>query len=102
MREIWDLQQHLPRRRGRKVFQTLEHPRFRAAYDFLLRASRPANSRRSWASGDRVPARRREPPARADEAGRWWPTRPPPTASPSAAVRASAAAQQPRCTADPG
>ncbi|WFF40916.1 polynucleotide adenylyltransferase PcnB [Salinicola endophyticus] len=36
MREIWDLQQHLPRRRGRKVFQTLEHPRFRAAYDFLL------------------------------------------------------------------
>ncbi|GHB15294.1 polynucleotide adenylyltransferase PcnB [Salinicola rhizosphaerae] len=36
MRDIWDLQQHLPRRRGRKVFQTFEHPRFRAAYDFLL------------------------------------------------------------------
>ncbi len=36
MREIWDLQQQLPRRRGRRVYQTLEHPRFRAAYDFLL------------------------------------------------------------------
>ncbi|WP_110654135.1 polynucleotide adenylyltransferase PcnB [Salinicola halimionae] len=36
MRDIWDLQQQLPRRRGRRVFQTLEHPRFRAAYDFLL------------------------------------------------------------------
>ncbi|WP_251975679.1 polynucleotide adenylyltransferase PcnB [Salinicola avicenniae] len=36
MRDIWELQQQLPRRRGRRVFQTLEHPRFRAAYDFLL------------------------------------------------------------------
>ncbi|WP_110669287.1 polynucleotide adenylyltransferase PcnB [Salinicola halophilus] len=36
MREIWDLQQQLPRRRGRRAFQTRENPRFRAAYDFLL------------------------------------------------------------------
>ena len=36
MREIWDLQQHLPKRRGKRAFQTLEHKRFRAAYDFLL------------------------------------------------------------------
>jgi poly(A) polymerase len=36
MRDIWDLQQRLPMRRGRRVFQTLEHPRFRAAYDLLL------------------------------------------------------------------
>jgi poly(A) polymerase len=36
MRDIWDLQQRLPLRRGRRVFQTREHPRFRAAYDLLL------------------------------------------------------------------
>ncbi|GEK48102.1 polynucleotide adenylyltransferase PcnB [Halomonas pacifica] len=36
MREIWDLQQRLPQRRGRRAIQTREHPRFRAAYDFLL------------------------------------------------------------------
>ncbi|MGC3874800.1 polynucleotide adenylyltransferase PcnB [Halomonas sp. GXIMD04776] len=36
MRDIWDLQQRLPKRRGKRTFQTLEHPRFRAAYDFLL------------------------------------------------------------------
>ncbi|MCK0744559.1 polynucleotide adenylyltransferase PcnB [Chromohalobacter nigrandesensis] len=36
MREIWDLQQRLPKRRGKRAFQTLEHTRFRAAYDFLL------------------------------------------------------------------
>ena len=36
MRDIWDLQQRLPMRRGKRVFQTREHPRFRAAYDFLL------------------------------------------------------------------
>ncbi|WP_048308263.1 polynucleotide adenylyltransferase PcnB [Halomonas sp. PR-M31] len=36
MRDIWDLQQRLPKRRGKRAFQTLEHPRFRAAFDFLL------------------------------------------------------------------
>ncbi|MGQ0333010.1 polynucleotide adenylyltransferase PcnB [Halomonas elongata] len=36
MRDIWDLQQRLPSRRGKRVFQTRDHPRFRAAYDFLL------------------------------------------------------------------
>ncbi|CBL45586.1 Poly(A) polymerase [gamma proteobacterium HdN1] len=36
MREIWDLQQRLPRRQGKRADQVLEHPRFRAAYDFLL------------------------------------------------------------------
>ncbi|MBS9405200.1 polynucleotide adenylyltransferase PcnB [Halomonas sp. TRM85114] len=36
MRDIWDLQHRLPLRRGRRVFQTREHPRFRAAYDLLL------------------------------------------------------------------
>ncbi len=36
MREIWDLQGRLQRRDGRRVLSLLEHPRLRAAYDFLL------------------------------------------------------------------
>ena len=36
LREIWDLQPRLERRNGRRADQMLEHPRFRAAYDFLL------------------------------------------------------------------
>lgn len=35
-REIWELQPRLERRGGRRAWQLLEHPRFRAAYDFLL------------------------------------------------------------------
>ncbi|RMG54262.1 MAG: polynucleotide adenylyltransferase PcnB, partial [Gammaproteobacteria bacterium] len=39
MREIWQLQARLRFTRGKRPFRTLEHPRFRAAYDFLcLRA----------------------------------------------------------------
>ncbi|WP_422121154.1 polynucleotide adenylyltransferase PcnB [Neptunicella marina] len=36
IREIWQLQQRFPKRFGRRTYQILEHPRFRAAYDFLL------------------------------------------------------------------
>ncbi|WP_026376493.1 polynucleotide adenylyltransferase PcnB [Aestuariibacter salexigens] len=36
MREIWQLQHRLPKRFGRRAYQLLAHPRFRAAYDFLL------------------------------------------------------------------
>lgn len=36
MKEIWELQMRLPRRQGKRAFVTLGHPRFRAAYDFLL------------------------------------------------------------------
>jgi len=36
MREIWGLQTRLERRTGKRAFRMLEHPRFRAAYDFLL------------------------------------------------------------------
>lgn len=36
MREIWDLQQRLPQRNGSRAQRLSEHPRFRAAYDFLL------------------------------------------------------------------
>lgn len=39
MREIWIMQYRLTKRAGRRAFNLLQHPRFRAAYDFLaLRA----------------------------------------------------------------
>ncbi|WP_221800296.1 polynucleotide adenylyltransferase PcnB [Oceanobacter mangrovi] len=36
MREIWELQLRLPKIQSRKARELLTHPRFRAAYDFLL------------------------------------------------------------------
>ena len=36
MREIWGLQLRLDKRSGRSALRLLEHPRFRAGYDFLL------------------------------------------------------------------
>ncbi|MCW4628760.1 polynucleotide adenylyltransferase PcnB [Marinomonas rhodophyticola] len=36
MREIWDMQYRLPKRYGKRAFLLLEHPRFRASFDFLL------------------------------------------------------------------
>ncbi|NWO08020.1 MAG: polynucleotide adenylyltransferase PcnB [Alteromonadaceae bacterium] len=36
MKEIWELQMRLPRRQGKRAFAIMGHPRFRAAYDFLL------------------------------------------------------------------
>ena len=36
VREIWLLQYRFPRRAGPRPFRLLQHPRFRAAYDFLL------------------------------------------------------------------
>lgn len=39
MREMWIMQYRFPRRAGKRAFNLLQHPRFRAAYDFLaLRA----------------------------------------------------------------
>ena len=35
-REIWQLQLRLPKTSGRRAFRLIEHPKFRAAYDFLL------------------------------------------------------------------
>jgi len=35
MKELWALQQRLEQRSGRRPFRVLEHPRFRAGYDFL-------------------------------------------------------------------
>lgn len=36
VKEIWSLQLRLQRRQGRRCLQLLTHPKFRAAYDFLL------------------------------------------------------------------
>ena len=36
MQEIWLMQMRFASRQKRRVFRTLSHPRFRAAYDFLL------------------------------------------------------------------
>jgi poly(A) polymerase len=36
MREIWMLQMRLEQKGGRRSQRVLSHPRFRAAYDFLL------------------------------------------------------------------
>lgn len=35
-REIWEMQERLTNTGGRRAFRFIEHPRFRAAYDFLL------------------------------------------------------------------
>ena len=36
MREIWQFQHRLTKTKGKRPVQLVEHPRFRAAYDFLL------------------------------------------------------------------
>lgn len=36
MREMWEMQFRLPHHEGKKAQKIAEHPRFRAAYDFLL------------------------------------------------------------------
>ena len=52
IREIWDLQVKLEKRHGRRPDSTLEHPRFRAGFDFLLLRER---------SGEIMPG-----------LGEWW------------------------------
>jgi len=36
VREIWSMQSRLQKRFGKRAYQLVTHPRFRAAYDFLL------------------------------------------------------------------
>jgi poly(A) polymerase len=36
MKEVWGLQPRFEQRGGQRPFRLMEHPRFRAAYDFLL------------------------------------------------------------------
>jgi len=51
MREIWQLQPRLARTTGKRPLRLLAHPRFRAAYDFLLlraRAGEPVEHLAAW------------------------------------------------------
>ena len=51
MREIWELQWRLPKRDPRRIQHLLEHPRLRAAYDFLLmreQAGEPLGDIGTW------------------------------------------------------
>ncbi len=52
MRQIWELQWRLPNRQGKRAQRLLEHPKFRAGYDFLLVRE---------ASGEQL-----------DDLGLWW------------------------------
>ncbi|MHB1241277.1 MAG: polynucleotide adenylyltransferase PcnB [Gammaproteobacteria bacterium] len=71
MREIWQLQSRLAQRRGKRSQRLLQHPRFRAAYDFLLlRAEEEEGIRESaewWTQIQELPA---SEPAPAAEPGR--------------------------------
>jgi poly(A) polymerase len=49
MRDIWMLQSRFERRRGKAPYRLLEHPRFRAAYDFLLLRSEVGEAPRELA-----------------------------------------------------
>jgi len=54
MRQIWDLQSRLGERGGKKAYRTLQHPKFRAAYDFLLlreEAGEELNGLGNWWTG---------------------------------------------------
>lgn len=51
MREIWDMQLRLEKRHGKRAFQLLHEPRFRAGYDFLLqreKAGEPTEGLAQW------------------------------------------------------
>jgi len=77
MREIWNLQHRFTQRGGKRPHRLLTHPRFRAAYDFMLLRAEAGEVEQELAewwtafeaehAGDRekaVPARRRRRPRR--------------------------------------
>jgi poly(A) polymerase len=47
VRDIWALQQRLTRRQGKHPERAMEHPKFRAAFDFLLLRNRVERPRRA-------------------------------------------------------
>jgi poly(A) polymerase len=54
MKEIWTLQPRLLQRSGRRPYRLLEHPRFRAAFDFLqLRCESGEVDQETWTWWDR-------------------------------------------------
>jgi len=49
MTDIWALQRQLENPRGRRPYLALEHPRFRAAYDFLCLRAQAGDADQKWA-----------------------------------------------------
>jgi hypothetical protein len=74
IKETWALQPRFEQRAGQRPFRLLEHPRFRAGYDFLrLRAESgeiPVELAHWWERFQRVEADERAAMLRADEAPR--------------------------------
>ena len=61
IKEIWSLQPRFDQRSGQRPFRLIEHPRFRAAYDFLVLRDR-SGEMSGEASGDLPSA----------ELAQWW------------------------------
>ena len=62
MKDIWILQDKLSRREGKRAFKTLEHPKFRAGYDFLLLRAEIESSN----------TKDNEQPSSLQELAKWW------------------------------
>lgn len=62
--EIWELQTRFQRRKGRQPYRFMDHPRFRAAYDFLLLRSEvgevDVELAKWWTDFQKVGAKERE------------------------------------------
>ncbi|MES1943729.1 poly(A) polymerase [Salinisphaera sp. PC39] len=67
MREIWQLQPRFHKRRGKQPARLMSHPRFRAAYDFLLlraeAGEEPAELAQWWTDIQEQPGAPAPPPA---------------------------------------
>ena len=64
MIEIFQLQPRFAQRQGKRPQRLLTHPRFRAAYDFLVLRAQAGEAERSWPSGGRSFRTRRGEPHR--------------------------------------
>jgi poly(A) polymerase len=74
MREIWQLQPRFEQRGGKRPVRLMEHPRFRAAYDFLVLRARSgevdAELAEWWTRFQEMPEGERAGPAAAAKTGR--------------------------------
>jgi poly(A) polymerase len=73
MKELWLMQPRFVQRGGQRPFRLLEHPRFRAAYDFFALRAQSGNAPRDvaewWERFQRVSPDEREDMLVSDEAG---------------------------------
>jgi poly(A) polymerase len=72
IKEIWSLQPRFEQRAGQRPFRLVEHPRFRAAYDFLMLRAEAGEAPREladwWTRFESAEHAERESMLRADEA----------------------------------